>query len=438
MRITNNIISNNYLKALNGSLEKQSKIQEQLTDGKAVHRPSDDPIKTIRSMRFNTNLAMNEQYTQNLSDAQSWMNNTDGAMSSLSSIMMRAKELVVSADGTKPPDALNAIGVEIDQLINQAINIGNTKMGDRYLFAGQMDKVQPFERKIIKDPTNPKAIGVDAVVYHGDHNAISMQIKPGAVNPAEDSININGADLFGPVKTTYGQPTLEIFNQLIAIKQELQEKRQPPTISGIAGTVTIGGTYTGEGRTNYDVRIDTVAPATTTADPATTTPAGEVQTASYSTDGGNTWNTATISPLMSSPVPPAVATRVGSTVLLPNGMKLDIATDPLNKPNGAYSFHLPSGPDTDWISRVGIASIDAAHSAQLKQQTQLGAKMSTYEMAKNMMDAANTTIVKDVSENEDVDFSTAVINQKNSENVYKSALAVGSKIMPVSLVDFLR
>lgn len=119
-------------------------------------------------------------------------------------------------------------------------------------------------------------------------------------------------------------------------------------------------------------------------------------------------------------------------------MKLDIKTDPGNKVGGSYSFHMPSGPDTDWISRVGIAAIDAAHSAQLKQQTQLGAKMSTYEMTKNMMEANNNTITKDVSDNEDVDFSTTVINQKNSENVYKSALAVGAKIMPVSLVDFIR
>ena len=61
MRISNNMMTNNYLYSLNNALERQTKIQEQLDDGKAIHRPSDDPIKSIRALRFHTNLGMNEQ-----------------------------------------------------------------------------------------------------------------------------------------------------------------------------------------------------------------------------------------------------------------------------------------------------------------------------------------------------------------------------------------
>lgn len=492
---------------MNSSLEKQSKIQEQLTDGKAIHRPSDDPIKTIRSLRFNSNLAMNEQFTQNLSDSQSWMDNTDGAMSDLSSIMIRAKELAVSADGTKTPDELTAIGAEMDQLINQSITIGNTKIGDRYLFAGQMDNTQPFERRTISDPTNPNATPMDVVVYNGDLNKISMQIKSGVVNPAQDGININGSDLFGPIKSIYGQPTTEIFNQLIAIKQELQGTRHGVTNPTIAGTITKGGTSTAY--TYYDVRIDGVdngalslgqvnaasysvdggktwtAAGTTPGNPSTlalangetlsigknpsnkagatysfqaapptdtaiagavtvggkytgtsysyfnvridtATAAGQVDTASYSIDGGTKWTSAGIVP------------GDPSKLTLTSGMTLEIKKDVGNLVGQTYSFREIPATDKNWISQVGIANIDAAHSAQLKQQTQLGAKMATYEMAKNMMEAQNATITDDLSANEDLDFSTAIINQKTSENVYKAALAVGAKIMPVSLVDFLR
>ncbi|MBC8015445.1 MAG: flagellar hook-associated protein FlgL [Sporomusaceae bacterium] len=318
MRITNNIISNNYLSALNKSLERQSQIQEQLADGKAVHRPSDDPIKTIRSLRFNTNLAMNEQFTQTVNDSQSWMNTTDGAMSNLSSIMIRIKELAISADGSKPADALNTIGAEIDQLINQAITIGNSKVGDRYVFSGQADKIMPFERKTI---TDANGISQDVVVYHGDLNKISMLIKPGVVTPAKDAININGEELFGPITSTpAGEKTLDIFSQLIAIKEALQK----------------------------------------------------------------------------------------------------------------------SQPDTNYVSTTGLKNIEDAHAAQLKQHTQLGARMSAYEMAKSMLENNNTIIIGDVAANEDLDFAKAIIDQQTSENIYKAALAVGAKIMPPSLVDFLR
>ena len=166
MRITNNMIVNSYLTSFNKSLERQNELQEKLTDGKAIHRPSDDPVRAVRSLKYNTNLAENVQLTQNVKDATSWMETTDSAMSQLSSIMTRAKELVISADGTKPADALLALGNELDGLIDAAVTIGNTQIGDRYLFAGQMDKTQPLTRTTVA--------GIEVVVYNGDENKISM------------------------------------------------------------------------------------------------------------------------------------------------------------------------------------------------------------------------------------------------------------------------
>ena len=93
MRISNNMITNNYLYSLNNALERQAKVQEQLNDGKAIHRPSDDPVKTIRALRFHTSLSMNEQYTQNVSDAISWMETTDGALQDIGYLENRIQAL---------------------------------------------------------------------------------------------------------------------------------------------------------------------------------------------------------------------------------------------------------------------------------------------------------------------------------------------------------
>ena len=422
------MISNNYLSALNKSLERQSKIQEQLTDGKAIHRPSDDPIKAIRSLRFNTNLSMNEQFTQNVNDSISWMETTDGAMSNLSNIMIRVKELAVSADGNKPADALNAIGAEIDQLINQAVSIGNTKIGDRYVFAGQMDGTLPFERKQITDPQSNKTM--DVVVYNGDLNKISMLIKPGVTNPSEDSVNITGEELFGPLVYKYGNatdpgvPTMDIFSQLISLKEELQKKSSITQTTSTAGAATIGGAYpAGAPYTNYDVKIDSVNGS------------NQVTGASYSMDGGNSWTALLVADVTAGN--PSVINN------LPNGVTLSIATAAGNAVSGTtYSFHMPTStnnnPDTSWVSNVALGNIDRAHSAQLKMHTELGARMSTYEMVKNILASNNATITNDVSQNEDLDIAAAIIDQKTSENVYKAALSVGAKIMPLSLVDFMR
>lgn len=310
MRITNNSLTYNFLNSLNKSLERQNEIQEQLSDGKAIHRPSDDPIKVIRSLRFNTNLAQNEQFTQNVKDAMSWMETTDGALSDMSSIIIRAKELTIKAGSANPDVAYQAIAAEVDGLINHLVSVGNSKIGDRYIFSGQQDKTQPFKR--VSDATG------DHVIYSGDSLAISMRIQPGNVNSEQDSVSIPGSELFGPTNSATGVTAL--FDKLIKIKEEL----------------------------------------------------------------------------------------------------------------------LKNPPDQSWLSNQGIQIIDDAHKQILTAQTKVGTRMSMYEMAQNMLEDDNITITGDVAANEDLDLSRAIIDFKTSENVYKTALSVGARIMPASLVDFLR
>lgn len=306
MRISNNSIIYNFLNSLNKSLERQNEVQEQLSDGKAIHRPSDDPIKTIRSMKFNTDLSMNEQFVQNAKDAQSWMETTDGALKGLDDIVIRAKELTIQANMPNPPVSMEAISKEINGLIDQAFSIGNTQMGNRYIFAGQNDGKQPFIRQ-----TTP----TEAIIYTGDNNKISMPIKKGLADPSTDSVNLTGGEVFGPIAA---DGSAKIFNDLIKLKNDL------------------------------------------------------------------------------------VASPTDHTAL-----------------------------DAD------LANIDSNHDYILKAQTALGARSATYTMAKNMLDDNSITITDNVASNEDIDISRAIIDFKNSENVYRTALSVGARIMPPSLADFL-
>lgn len=307
MRISNNSIIYNFLNSLNKSQERQNSIQEQLSDGKAIHRPSDDPVKTIRSLKFNTELDMNEQFTQNVKDARSWMETTDGALSQLNEIMIRAKELTIKAVGPNPTEATQAISAEIDGLINAGVDIANTQIGNRYIFAGQNDAMQPFKRQ-----TSP----TEAVIYSGDNYKISMPIKQGLADPTKDGINLTGGEAFGPINT---DGSAQIFTDLINLKNHL----------------------------------------------------------------------------LASPV------------------------------------------DTDAIE-ADLGKIDTNHTAIIKARTVLGTRSANYEMAENMLGADNVTITGNVAANEDIDLSRAIIDYKNSENVYRTALSVGARIMPPSLVDFLR
>ncbi|AET70315.1 flagellar hook-associated protein 3 [Desulfosporosinus orientis DSM 765] len=208
MRITYNTMNYNYLSSLNKTLEKEYNVQSQLADGKALHKPSDDPVKVVRSLRFRTNLSLNEQYTQNISDAQSWMKTTESNMQDLDEIMITIKEKVIQGStGTNPQEAVQTIGAAVDDMINHIITIGNTKLGNRYIFAGQNDKTEPFTRSV--DPITNK----DVITYNGDNQKISMPIHPGEADPAQDSVNLTGEDVFGP--------NMKVITDLFQIKDKL-------------------------------------------------------------------------------------------------------------------------------------------------------------------------------------------------------------------------
>lgn len=207
-RITERTMASNYMYGLNQSKYKQNKINQQLTDGKRIHRPSDDPVRTVRSLKFNSSLGQNEQYTQNLKDAQSWMNSSDSAMSDFSEMLTAIKSSVVrGSNGTHAESEMQTIGREIDNIINQMVSVGNTKIADRYIFSGQKDKTQPFTR----DPVTGE------VAYHGDSGKISMVIQNGSTaTPAQDGVNLTGYDIFG-------EDGVKILNDLNEIKNKLGE-----------------------------------------------------------------------------------------------------------------------------------------------------------------------------------------------------------------------
>ncbi len=215
MRVSNNNMTYGFLTSLNKSQQRQAQLNEQLSDGKAIHRPSDDPIRTIRSLRFQANYGQNEQFTQQVKDAQSWMDTTDSAIQNLDSLVVRAKELAIRAVGPNPDIAFEAAAEEIDGLINAAVDIGNTKLGNRYVFAGQMDTTQPFTRNA--DGT---------VTFSGDNNPVSVRIAAGAVSPDNDAINVTASSLFGP--------SMELFNQLNDLKNQLATGN--PDLTAISGT----------------------------------------------------------------------------------------------------------------------------------------------------------------------------------------------------------
>ena len=141
------------LRNLSSSYERLGKYQDQLSTGKKVTKPSDDPVVAMKSISYRTNMEEVAQFKRNFSEAHNWIENSDSALDKTTLVMQRIRELTVQAsNGTYEETQRGSIGEEVKQLKEELISLANTKVGNKYIFNGIDTTTKPV------DPANPTAV----------------------------------------------------------------------------------------------------------------------------------------------------------------------------------------------------------------------------------------------------------------------------------------
>lgn len=176
MRITNSIMQNNTLYNINNNKVAEDKLSSQMSTGKKVSKPSDDPVVAIRALRLHTNVTeVKQYYTYNSSDAESWMKTTQDAMANLTDIINNLYEQVGKGakKGMQSSD-LKVILEEMDSLVQEYYSIGNTDYAGRFIFTGyRTDTPLTFQEQtqaqfnINEDFTKDS---IDEIKYTGLHD----------------------------------------------------------------------------------------------------------------------------------------------------------------------------------------------------------------------------------------------------------------------------
>ncbi|MGB9663254.1 MAG: flagellar hook-associated protein FlgL [Moorellaceae bacterium] len=221
MRVTNNMLIRNVLTNINTNLKAMSKSQNQMSSGKTVRRPSDDPIVVARVLSFKTSLASMEQYDKNLQDAKGWVDASESALSMATDTLQRARELAVyGANGTLPKESMQALAYEIDQLIDELVQTANTSYGGRFLFGGSQTTESPFVRS---------ADG--KVTYRGNTDSLEWEIAP----LVTITVNESGEKVFEKAVDTDGdgQGDMSVFTLLGNLYQALYDGDN----TAVAGTL---------------------------------------------------------------------------------------------------------------------------------------------------------------------------------------------------------
>jgi flagellar hook-associated protein 3 FlgL len=200
LRITEQSRLTNHVTYLQSATQAMDQIQQQLSTGRKVDKPSDDPEGTTKSMSYRKDIIFETQMRRNIDGGVAFMNATESALSSATDAIHRARELAVAgSNGTNSQSGREAMAIEVDQLLQQMVQIGNSNFGGAYIFAGQKTDKAAFVA--VGTPT------ITGVTYQGDTGDRSRRIS------TQDTyaVNVNGPEAFG-----------NVFQDLIQLRDDLR------------------------------------------------------------------------------------------------------------------------------------------------------------------------------------------------------------------------
>ncbi|MEF3305163.1 flagellar hook-associated protein FlgL [Paenibacillus sp. GYB003] len=144
-RVTQGMMNIQLLRNLNNNMVRLERLQDQMSTGRRINKPSDDPVGISFSMRYRSELSVNSQYQRNVDSATSWLSYTDKMMDQAGQVLQRARELAVQgANGTNSEQSLKSMKSEMEQLYEQMVSIGNSKFNGKYVFNGERTEQIPF------------------------------------------------------------------------------------------------------------------------------------------------------------------------------------------------------------------------------------------------------------------------------------------------------
>ncbi|MDX2085805.1 MAG: flagellar hook-associated protein FlgL [Candidatus Melainabacteria bacterium] len=217
-RVASSTLHDQAIRYLQNNLGNLGRLQEKVSTGRNINRPSDDPVGLTRILDLKNTLSFDDRYLRNINQALSELNTTDSALSDVTNIVQRALELAnQGANATQNDQNRDAIAGEIDQLINQLVQVANTKVGNVYVFSGVRTSTATYTRT------------GNAVTYNGTPPAQAWQRNVEISSRILLPVNVNGQTVFGNVSTVAGPPeaiaagSSGLFETMMELKLNLQQ-----------------------------------------------------------------------------------------------------------------------------------------------------------------------------------------------------------------------
>jgi flagellar hook-associated protein 3 FlgL len=203
MRVVTNTVSNSIVRQIQQLGTQQAKLQNQVATGQRIFQPEDDPAAIGRVLNLESEQRNTAQYQRNAERAMELSRASYSGLQSIKKVSDRATELGTLGSSVISPAAASAYASEVNQLIEQAVQLANTRFRNDYIFAGTAVDAPPFT------VTRNVQGEVTSISYVGNSQQPTIQLtESSSISPTTTGATNSGLGNF--------------INQLVALRTSLQ------------------------------------------------------------------------------------------------------------------------------------------------------------------------------------------------------------------------
>lgn len=389
----------NRLQELNSSLNQ---TQEQISTGKRVNKPSDDPVAAARILKLDQELSRIETYQRNAGLAENRLQQEESALAGSVDVIQRIRELTVQAgNGSLSPNDRKSISSELKERIGQLANIANTRdASGEYIFSGFQGSTAAFG----KDASG-------SWVYQGDEGQRVLEIDDGVTVPISD----HGKGIYSSIPAA-------------VFAESDPGNATAARIDGIQ--VANDGAFSAVSPDDITITVDTVAGTVSavnsrTGDPLTVTPAAYASGESFEVAGVQ----ATITDAGD-----------GDEFTLRAGERQSVFSTIENLIDGLDNIDKSSpGGQAAYDDLIGqsLQNLDNAQESIVQKQTELGGRLNAVDSTKSFLEDSSVYSEDIRSQLRDVDYAEAISNLSFQSFVLQAAQQSFAQVSRLSLFDRL-
>lgn len=413
-RVTPKYMVNDFDSNLRSRSEEIQRTQNRLSSGMRVNRPSEDPVATMLYMDYDSRLNEISTYRTLIDGAQSRLKTTDGALDGATNVLQRIRELAVQgANSTYTKDDRQKMAVEVDQLMRELLSVANTHYKGEPLFGGTMVDTMPFKAQYKTDPATGIEFMTDVRYIGNNQSQVAEVNRAERVVTAQPGNQVFWADNMMIYSTLNVAGYTAPADSVIVVDGIDVPIRQGDNLEVItekinrSGAAVIAGIETQNGQSYFTIQ--------------STSPH---QITLMDNNGGTVLkDLGIIDPGMQSPnnYSPAAKVFTNSIFDVLSQFRKDLLDDNV--------LH---------IGGSALAGIDNSLSNILKYRANLGSVSSRLEFVTERL-AADELYITEARDNAvGTDIPRTMTAMKLLEFSHDVALNIGSRILPRTLLDFMR